>query len=256
MTRLLCTVVLLLWLMLPVPSDAALPSTWSLTQYIVRVHNQGSSNSCVAQTLSTMMEIEVSEFAAAHPRYAARHPYYKRWTALSAAYVYNQLDYGSKYTALHFESSFRLAETQGIAPLDTFSVKPNDRWWVQPTNRSRHFAQFHRFSWWKYIGTWNRTGIESEIRAGHPLALLMPVYSSFYNNWSGNWPVFSWFSGPYLYDHAMTIVGYGPTGVTVLNSWGSGWGYHGLATITWDAVRTYGRSVAVAYLKDPRTIPR
>ncbi len=257
LTKLLSILVCLSYpLVTETPAFAAPPMSWSLTNYIVRIHNQGSSNSCVAQTLSTIMEIEVSEFAASHPEYAAHHPFYKRWTAFSPAFVYNQLDFGSKYTWMSLDSVMRLVTTQGIAPLDTFAADPNNNWRAQPDRRARHYAQFHRFSWWKQIGTWDKAGIESEVRAGHPLLALMPIYASFYNNWNGGWPVLSYLSGYYLYDHAMTIVGYGPTGVTILNSWGARWGFHGLATISWSALRAYGKSVVVAYLKDPRTIPR
>lgn len=38
-----------------------LPASFSLARYLVRLHNQGSSNSCVGQTLSTMDEITTQE---------------------------------------------------------------------------------------------------------------------------------------------------------------------------------------------------
>lgn len=253
---LILTITALALLVMPGHAHAAqptsLPASWSLTRFITRVHNQGNSNSCVAQTLSAIMEIENAEYAASHPRYARHHRYTKRWTAFSAGYIFNQLDYGSKYSWLTWQAAFGIATSQGIAPLDTFDLAPSVNWWTQPERRAHHYAQFHRFSWWKYIGTGDRTGIESEIRRGHPLALAIPVYTSFYQHWDGIWPVFAWFSGYYLYNHALVIVGYGPAGVTILNSWGTGWGYHGLATITWSALRFYGQSVIVAYPRLPR----
>lgn len=216
-------------------SGGFVPPSYSLAGSIVRVHNQGASNSCVGQTLSTILEIETAEFAANHPNFARKHPYFHLTTPFSAGYIWNQAT-GGLDTGTTYNNAFQVLQDQGDAPLALFPPDGATDWAAMPGKTARTYAHYHRITQWNSILPTDRHTIEAEIVHGRPVALAIPVYDSFYQNWAGGWPLISQNTGAFWFWHSITIVGYNPSGVIILNSWGSQWGYHGLATLSWSLI--------------------
>lgn len=205
---------------IPRLAGGQLPRAWYLGQYVVRIHNQGASFSCVGQTLSTIEEIMQREAGR-----GAR--------AFSAGYIYNQInggvDRGSSY-----QDAYTVLTTQGDAPLEIFPSDGID-YLTQPTHHARDHATHWRFQAWRSIAVTDRYTMEYEIRQGRPLAIALPWRDSLMNLW-GFTGVATQDAGTLRFWHSLTVIGYSPKGLTVLNSWGPAYGRNGRLTLSWDLV--------------------
>ena len=184
----------------------------------MRLHNQGYSNSCVGQTLSTIAEIDAKEHGLKAPR--------------SAGYIYDQIN-GGRDGGATYEAAFHVLTHQGDATLKAFPHDGQD-WWVQPGPSAWRSASKDRFSTWRSIRPWDRHTIEAELHAGRAIAFAIPVRDTFYY-WNGR-GVMSSDTGAYHFDHSITAYGYTPQGLRVLNSWGPGWGVNGTVIMSWQLV--------------------
>jgi len=81
-------------------SGGRVPGYYSLARFIVRVHNQGNSSSCVGQTLATIEEITYRE---AH---AHQNP------GFSSGFIWNQLN-GGQDQGLTYDAAFSLVRAGG-----------------------------------------------------------------------------------------------------------------------------------------------
>jgi hypothetical protein len=216
-----------------------LPPAWWLNPYLVRYHNQGNSNSCVGQTLSTMEEITQRE-REANPFDGAR--WHKQY---SAGYIWNQAN-GGHNVGITYVDAFGILLHQGDARLKDFPPDGlSSNYWIQPSALAIHRAAPYRFASWRSIAPSDRQTIEYELSHGRPLAIAVPIYSSTYNHWQTP----SWItgqSGSFLFWHSMTVIGYNPWGAEVLNSWGPNWGDFGHAMWTWQALADSGGDIVVA----------
>jgi hypothetical protein len=210
----------------PTATGATLPPKWSLTHFIVRVHNQGNHNSCVGQTVSTIEEIT-------HNRQRAKSGSSGSPAWFSAGYVYDQVNGGQDQGA-SYNDAFEVLRTQGDARYSRFPHDGFD-WWVQPDPAAVQDAAAYKIATWRSIDPSDRTTIEYELAHGRPVAIAIPVDSTFYNQWAdAHIPTVSSFDPTQvMFWHSMTAVAYGPKGVTLLNSWGPTYGWHGLVRITW-----------------------
>lgn len=212
-------------------SGARTPASHSLAKYIVRRHNQGTGNSCVAQTITEGLELYTNE--AGHP------------TWLSTGYLYNPIaPYGQ---TLSYAQAFDRAEGYGIAPYRDF---PNDavEYWLQPGYVQ--LALNYRVTSWYNVASTDRATIEALIAGGHPLAVATAVHDTLYYHGPGNAWVWSDTGSLHFY-HSQLIVGYNQSGVAVLNSWPNygvnqivwwSWSFLGSAASVWN-----GGAVAVFY---------
>jgi hypothetical protein len=213
-------------------AGGTVPSSVSLAGSVVRIHNQGTSSSCVGQTLSTIAEIVSAERNLA--------------TRLSAGFIYDQAN-GGQDNGTSWTAAFAVLTGQGDAPLSVFPHDGQD-WWVQPDSAALAAARPYRFWSWRSIDPTDRHTIESELAAGRALGLAIPVHDSFYYH-ACTVPLSS-DTGAFWFWHALTVIGYSPTGIRVLNSWGPSWGCNGQGTVTWDLLSQYagqGASVVVGY---------
>lgn len=208
---------------------AGIPAAHSLTHFIVRIHNQGSGNSCTGQTISTIKEITVKEHRI--------HLHTKGYPWFSAGYAYDQVNGGYDGGAT-YQSIFAVARSQGIARYSHFPHDGQD-WWIQPTSSARRDATHYRISTWRSISPSDRFTISYEIAHGRPVAIAIPVDTTFYNQWrTPSVRTLSSWSPPFRFWHSMTAVAYNPAGVTLLNSWGPQYGDHGLVRISWSYLAT------------------
>lgn len=212
-----------------------LPSSWWLNRYLVRIHNQGNSNSCVGQTLATMEEITQAR------RDAARARWHKRY---SAGFIWNQAN-GGQNVGVSYSAAFGILTREGDARLRDFAPDGTSSYWVLPSAQVRAKASPYKFTAWRSIAASDRTTIKFELSHGRPIAVAMPIYSSMYNHWQTS----SWItgqSGSFMFWHSMTIIGYNPSGVELMNSWGANWGDHGHSMITYSALVDAGAQLVVA----------
>lgn len=208
-----------------------LPASWSLDKYVVRVHNQGSGNSCVAQTASTIEEILSAE------RHSGK--------AFSSGYVYDQVNGGTD-SGTSYEQAFGILQSQGDAPLSVFPQDGQGDIWTQPGQEARAAAYPYHLLTWHSIAPSDTYTIRAEIHQGYPLAIAFPVYSSFYNQFGDGYvPTLSGEYGSFLFFHSVTALAYDPAGVTILNSWGPSWSGNGRAHLTWDFLTAEGASIVV-----------
>lgn len=215
-------------------SGAALPAAYSLDRYLTRVHNQGASNSCVGQTLSTMVEIVQHE---RRPRLHRRY---------SAGYIWNQVDLG-RNQGISYEQGFAVLLSSGDARLRIFPWDGATGWGILPSPAVRRAAYPNRFLSWRSIAPADRTTMEAELVAGRPLAVAFPVYDSFYYSlWSqATMPVVASQSGAFRFWHSTAVTGYTPVGLEIVNSWGAGWGFQGHALLTWSYLVSVGAQIVV-----------
>jgi hypothetical protein len=211
-------------------SGGPIPASHSLIPFIVRVHNQGFSNSCVGQTVATIKEITVKEH-----RIALHRRVVDRW--FSAGYVYDQINRGLDGGAT-YQDAFSVLQFQGDALYRAFPHDGID-YLVQPDFNANKNASHYKIQSFRSIGPSDRTTISYEIAHGRPVAVAIPVDDIFYNQAATtNLPTVSTFDGAWKFWHSMTAVAYDPTGLTLLNSWGPNYGFHGLVRITWRYLAT------------------
>ncbi|MGI8825266.1 MAG: C1 family peptidase [Chloroflexota bacterium] len=221
-----------------------LPAAWSLDQFVVRIHNQGNSNSCVAQSIAAMEEITWNE---AHSGEADRAslPSGGR-IPMSSGFIYNQLDRG-RNQGLYYADAFGLVMATGDATLENFPPDGAADIYSEPSPAVIAGAWPHHIRSFASIQPWDRYTIEAEIHAGRPAAIAIPVTDAYYNNWNdSSLPVISGQSGNFWFWHSMAIVGYTPQGVEILNSWGPSWGDNGRAILTWDFIASVNPEIVIS----------
>lgn len=206
-----------------------IPARHSLVPFVVRIHNQGASNSCVGQTVSTIKEMTVKGH-----RLHSRDPHLRSHDAVwfSPGYVYDQAN-GGQDAGSSYQDAFEILRNQGDA---TYKRFPHDGidWWAQPDYFARKNAAHYRITTWRSIAPSERYTISYEIAHARPVAVAIPVDDIFYNQWlSPSVPTVSYWDGTWKFWHSMTPVAYGPRGLTLLNSWGPQYGHRGLVRVTW-----------------------
>lgn len=84
--------------------------------------------------------------------------------------------------------------------------------------------------------TVTQQSIETALAAGLPVVIGIPVYSNFFSVGSANHGYYADVSGNFAGNHAITALGYNSQGLVIENSWGTGWGDAGWATLSWSFV--------------------
>ena len=209
----------------------AIPASVDLTPFAPTPGDQGQINSCVSWSVGYDLTGYYSN-ATGH----AGAPY-------APMYLYSQVnggvDQGSTFT-----DTFRVLATQGVDTRADYRPQGDYNWQIKPTAAQKNNASFHRALTPALLyagpgqGTNARVALSTALAAGQPVVLGIAVYNNFFYL-SGSKSVFTNadVSGQLLGYHALTAFGYNASGLIVENSWGTGWGKGGFATLGWDFVQ-------------------
>jgi hypothetical protein len=208
------------------------PASVSLTQYAVAVGDQGQLGSCAAWSTdyTALGYWENKEGISGG--------------ALEPMYSYSQVD-GGVDDGSSIEGNLWIDETQGV---DTQSDywQGNFDYSDQPTAAEKLNAVNWKLSGYSDLTinssasqTVTQSSIETALAAGDPVVIGIPVYDNFYYVGSANAGYYSGPSGAFEGDHAVTALGYNSQGLVIENSWGTGWGNAGFATLSWAFINGY-----------------
>lgn len=204
---------------------ATLPSSYSLTNYALDPGDQGQVNSCVSWAVAhtSMGLLENEQGISGGPN--------------APMYIYSQLVDGQN-VGTYPEDNLNIAQQQGVDSESDYTQGDSD-YTDTPTQSETDNAAQWRISGYTSLPTGSslRDAVESAVAGGLPVIFSFDVYQSFedmsqqtaqdysYTDPSGEQP---------LGGHEITIVGYTSQGVTIENSWGSGWGDNGYANLSWN----------------------
>lgn len=146
-------------------------------------------------------------------------------------YAYSQIaqgvDQGSSY-----EDVFNVAEKQGIDN-QADSWQGNFDFTTQPTLAERSNASHWVLSGHSALPL-DRYDIEQALANGNPVAIGLPVTMSFEYNDIGTYPDDNGQDDTLsLGNHAVTAIGYDPSGLEIENSCGTRWGKGGFVRLSW-----------------------
>ncbi|MCU1429278.1 MAG: hypothetical protein JWL83_3278 [Actinomycetia bacterium] len=200
-----------------------LPTSVDLTADAPPAGDQGAVSSCVSWAID----------------YTAM-GYYLNHTNTSGAplapmYTYSQVNHGSD-NGSSFEETFAVADSQGVDSGSDYSHGNYD-WVHTPSAGERANAANWVLSGYDTLdvggaASVTKANIETALVAGKPVVLGIPVHDGFFylgpghSDW--NTP-----TGTFAGYHAVTALGYDTYGVTIENSWSSGWGADGFARLSW-----------------------
>jgi hypothetical protein len=205
----------------------ALPGAYSLRKYVVHVANQGNSESCVSQSLSSMVSIEKSEAGIKKP--------------MSGEYIYGILQPGASGT-LTYQDAMNTLYSDGMATLKEFPHE-NDIYGTYPSSGVVNQARTRNIKRWYSISPTDFTTIRQEVYSGRPVAIAISVYQSFLNGGQSFYPGQS---GSFLFYHSILVIGFSSAGLQILNSWGNGWSNNGVATLSWNFIANYANAAVGA----------
>ena len=209
--------------------SGALPDSVDLTAYASPVGDQGQVGSCVAWAIGYDM---MGWYANTQRRTG---------TPYAPMYLYSQIVVGNDGGS-YPSAAYNVLTTQGIAPQSVY-FQGNYNWKTKPTAAERSEAEGYKATGgWRlfagaYQGEAGKTAIKAALATGHPVALSIYVYNSFfYLNSSHSVMKYSMATGKLAGSHEILALGYNATGVVIQNSWGTAWGNKGYATLAWDFV--------------------
>ena len=211
---------------------AGVPASVDLTPFAPTPGDQGQLSSCVSWSVGYDLM-----------------GYYSNRTGHSGApfapmYLYSQVNGGVDQGSTFLEN-FQLVAAQGVDTKADYRPQGDYEWQKKPTSAQRASAAFHRALAPSLLftglgqGPKARTLISNALAAGQPVVIGIRVFNNFYYL-SGSKSTFSNadISGDFLGYHAVTAFGYNATGIVIENSWGTGWGKAGFATLSWDFVQS------------------
>ena len=211
---------------------SALPASIDLTGFAVTPGNQGSHGACGSFTTAYTLAGWESNYT--HHVGAPFDP----------MYVYNQINGGSDTRGTSFGGNYSILENQGVVEA-AYWTHPFTDYRTQPTAAERADAGLHKLTTHTALfngagqGTPAQTAIETALANNQPVGIAFPVYNAFsYLNSSHSTFGLADATGSVLGYHAVAVLGYDANGVTIENSWGTGWGNHGFATMGWDFVES------------------
>src|SRR3954471_4672994 len=210
----------------------ALPTSVDLSQNAPAIGDQGQVGSCAPWAIGYGI---LGYYSKTQPHPGAP------FAALSLYNIVNGgVDGGSRSTDI-----YAALQAKGIVEQSVWSHGAAD-YRSQPNGTEAANALKHRTSGGSYLfsgqnqGTAAMTAIETALAAGKPVAIGIPVYMPFvYLNATDSVMTSTKATGSMLGGHMIAAYGYDSTGVKIANSWGTGWGKNGWATLGWDFVDTY-----------------
>ncbi|QIS19028.1 C1 family peptidase [Nocardia terpenica] len=199
------------------------PPTYSLRNYALTAGNQGRVGSCVtwATGYSGYGILMNEQNIGGGP--------------MAPMFIYSQIARGNDQ-GTWASVALPMEQRQGIDTKSDYWQGSFD-YTTQPTDQERANAAHFKLSGNKDLTRGDRiTNIEKAIASGLPVPIGFQVRESFEGLNKNNS-----FYNPSpdertLGGHEVTIVGYGSDGVTIENSWGSGWGDDGFFTAPWSFI--------------------
>jgi Papain family cysteine protease/Ig domain of plant-specific actin-binding protein len=211
---------------------ASLPASVDLTPNAMPVGDQGSVGSCAAWS---------SDYAALG--------YWENKLGVSGGglepmYSYSQVTGGVDQGST-IEGNLQIAVTQGIDNQADY-YQGNFDYRDMPTSAERAHAVNWKLSGYSDLtinpsasSTTTQTSIETALAGGDPVVIGIPVYNNFFYVGSANNGYYGGISGSLAGYHAIAALGYNSQGLVIENSWGTGWGNAGYATLSWSFVNQY-----------------
>ncbi|MCX4744114.1 C1 family peptidase [Kitasatospora sp. NBC_01287] len=215
---------------LAVHSNAALPASVDLSNYIPTVGDQGQVGSCVAWAIDysafTVLEGEEGIQGAPH----------------APMYTYAQIAQGDdegSYASQHFS----ILTSQGLDTKADYWQGDFD-YTTQPDANETANAANWKLSGYTALNTGSalQNEVKSALAQGEPVVFAFEVYQSLEDisaTTAANYtyyPTSSELRRQPLGGHEVAIVGYNSQGVKIANSWGSSWGANGYFTVPWKFV--------------------
>lgn len=210
----------------------SLPASADLTAYAMPVGNQGAVGSCAAWS---------SDYAALG--------YWENKQGIAGGglepmYTYSQVT-GGVDNGSTIEGNLQIDVQQGIDNQSDYG-QGNFDYRDMPTAAERAHAVNWMLSSYNDLtispsstSTVTQQSIETALAAGTPVVVGIPVYSNFFSITSANGGYYSGPSGSLAGYHAIAALGYNASGLVIENSWGTGWGNAGYATLSWAFVNRY-----------------
>jgi Papain family cysteine protease len=209
----------------------SLPASVDLTPYAMPVGNQGQVGSCAAWATD----------------YSALGYWQNKQGipggGLEPMYTYSQVT-GGHDVGSSIEGNLQIDE-QGVDNQTDYWQGNYDYWDMPATIEKAHAVN------WKLTGfanlpiqpspssTLTQQSIEGALAAGLPVVIGIPVYDNFFYVGSANAGYYGAPSGNLDGYHAIAALGYNSNGLVIENSWGTGWGNRGYATLSWSFVNRY-----------------
>lgn len=210
----------------------ALPASVDLSSNAPAIGDQGAVGSCATWAIGYGI---LGYYSRTQPHAGAP------FAALS---VYNLVNGGGD-NGSRSSDIYAVLKTKGIVEKSVWTHAAGD-YLSQPNTTEAANALTHRTNDGSYLfvggnqGTAAQTKIETALAAGTPVAIGLPVYSSFEAlNSSSSVMTAAKATGSVLGGHMVAAYGYDATGVKIANSWGTSWGNAGWATLAWDFVDKY-----------------
>lgn len=209
-----------------------LPASVDLSRYATKVGDQGSVNSCVAWTVGYAM---MGWFSNSQGHAGA--PY-------APMYTYSQVT-GGRNVGTSPVSVLEVLRTQGIDTAAHYALHhvPATLDWRHAPSSAEHIkAATNKITGWtslynndKAPGAPGVAAVKRTLASGRPVALGIAVYDRFENAHGAGALVTSGGNlGALRGYHEVLAVGYSSRGIRVQNSWGTGWGDKGFATLDWN----------------------
>jgi hypothetical protein len=230
--------------------QASLPATVDLSQYNPPVGNQRGLGSCVSWATGYYLR----------GWYAKRDGYYPTGGAggtgsFAPMYVYSQLTHGQN-VGTYFKDNLNIIQ-QGIDTRADYVQGDYDNWDL-PTAAEYANASHYKLASYSDVGGSNlQNWIEASIAGGNPVAIGIPVYPEFDAASATNPLVGLPKPGERSRGgHAVFASKYDANGLWIENSWGTGFGLHGYAELSWSFVNRYAfEAVGEAPILPGATVP-
>ncbi len=209
-------------------STGVLPVSVDLKRWAVTPGYQGAVNSCVPWTIDYAM-------LGWYSRYTGRvgQPF-------APMYAYSQISVNGDYGA-DPATVLELAVAQGNAPRSAYP-QGDENWKSKPTAAQRAAAAKWKIKGWNtlFVGVGHSTTIallKTALATHHPVAIRMEVRNGFAYLAKGATATDTDTTTAIRGSHEVLAVGYDATGLTVQNSWGTGWANGGFGRISWGVVQ-------------------
>lgn len=203
-----------------------LPSV-SLRNDFRQADDQGTLNSCSAYAMGAMLDY-----------FAKKKKENKKWENFDFSENYQW--YWSRYlegsedsnTGVVLRNCFKTVQKYGFTDQTLWSWQ--DGWRTAPSPKAQQSAEFFKlylgfFNKYLYISRGDIDTVKKCLSEGFPVVFGIDIDKAF-TKLKGSLVVSS-IKNP-LFGHAMIVVGYGPEGFLVRNSWGKRWGDKGYCTIS------------------------